>query len=58
VETGASIARNAFTSGSTSRVVVDVREDDAPFLKASITLDVDDPAESRRLVNQRLFPQS
>ena len=42
VETGASIARDVFTSGSASRVVVDVREDGAPFLKVSITLDVEE----------------
>jgi hypothetical protein len=46
VETGASIARDAFMSGSAKRVVVDVREEDTPFLKVSITLDVEDPTES------------
>jgi hypothetical protein len=43
VETGASIARDAFIAGSAFRVVVDVREEDAPFLKVSITLDVEEP---------------
>ena len=43
VITGASIARDAFIDGSAHRVVVDVREDDAPFLKVSITLDVEEP---------------
>jgi hypothetical protein len=45
VETGASIARDAFIAGSACRVVVDVREDDEPFLKVSITLDVEGPVE-------------
>ena len=39
--TGASIARDAFVSGSAQRVVVDVSEDGAPVLKVSITLEVD-----------------
>jgi len=43
VETGASIARDAFMSGSACRVIVDVREDEAPFMKVSITLDVEEP---------------
>jgi dTDP-4-dehydrorhamnose 3,5-epimerase-like enzyme len=43
VETGASIARDAFISGSAYRVIVDVREEEAPFLKVSITLDVEEP---------------
>ena len=46
VATGASIARDLFMSGSGHRVVVDVREEGAPFLKISITLDVEEPAES------------
>lgn len=41
VMTGASIARDAFVSGSAQRVVVDVSEDGAPVLKVSITLEVD-----------------
>ena len=45
VTTGASIARDAFVAGSASRVVVDVREDGVPFMKVSITLDVEGPAE-------------
>jgi hypothetical protein len=43
VETGASIARDAFMSGSARLVIVDVREEEAPFLKVSITLDVEEP---------------
>jgi hypothetical protein len=43
VETGASIARDAFMSGSACRVIVDVREEEAPFLKVSITLDIEEP---------------
>ena len=42
VLTGASIARDVFVSGSARRVVVDVREEGAPFLKVSITLDVEE----------------
>ncbi|OPY96473.1 hypothetical protein A5906_04265 [Bradyrhizobium sacchari] len=42
VMSGASIARDAFVSGSARQVVVDVREDGAPFLKVSITLEVDE----------------
>jgi len=43
VLTGASIARDAFTTGSSHRIVVDVREEGAPFLKVSITLEVEEP---------------
>jgi hypothetical protein len=46
VATGASIARDAFISGSACRVIVDVREEEAPFLKVSITLDVEESTES------------
>jgi hypothetical protein len=46
VATGASIARDAFIAGSASRVVVDVREEGTPFMTVSITLDVEEPAES------------
>jgi hypothetical protein len=42
VATGASIARDAFIAGTAHRVVVDVREEDAPFLKVSITLDIEE----------------
>jgi hypothetical protein len=42
VATGASIARDAFIAGSAYRVIVDVHEDDRPFLKVSITLDVEE----------------
>jgi hypothetical protein len=45
VATGASIARDAFISGSARRVIVDVREEDAPFFKVSITLDVEEPPD-------------
>jgi Domain of unknown function (DUF6894) len=45
IATGASIARDAFMSGSACRVVVDVREEGAPFLRVSITLDVDEEPE-------------
>ncbi len=42
VLTGASIARDVFIAGSAHRVVVDVREEGAPFLKVSITLEVEE----------------
>jgi hypothetical protein len=42
VETGASIARDAFMSGGAQQVIVDVRQGDMPFLKVSISLDVQD----------------
>ena len=42
VETGASIARDAFMSGRAQRVIVDVRQGDVPFLKVSVSLDVED----------------
>ena len=45
IATGASIARDAFMAGSACRVVVDVRENDTPFLKVSITLDVQEDGE-------------
>ena len=45
IATGASIARDAFMTGHSCRVVVDVREDNAPFLKVSITLDVEEQGE-------------
>lgn len=42
VLTGASIARDVFVAGSARRVVVDIREEGAPFLKVSITLEVEE----------------
>ncbi|MDI3558944.1 DUF6894 family protein [Bradyrhizobium sp. Arg816] len=42
VLTRASIARDAFAAGSAHRVVVDVREEGAPPLKVSITLEVEE----------------
>ena len=45
IATGASIARDAFMTGGACRVVVDVREDNVPFLRVSITLDVEEKAE-------------
>ena len=45
IATGASIARDAFMTGSACRVVVDVRENNARFLKVSITLDVQEDGE-------------
>ena len=52
VATGASIARDAFISGRARRVVVDVRQNDAPFLKVSITLEIEEPA-AKLIADQR-----
>jgi hypothetical protein len=41
VETGASLARDAFIRGSASRVIVDVRSGDQQFLKVTISLTVE-----------------
>ena len=41
VETGASIARDAFIRGSASQVIVDVRRDDEQYLKVSISIVVE-----------------
>jgi hypothetical protein len=41
VETGASIARDAFIRGSAGRVIVDVRSGDQQFLKVTISLTVE-----------------
>jgi hypothetical protein len=42
VETGASIARDAFMSGSARLVVVDVQKEDQTCLKVSISLSVEE----------------
>jgi hypothetical protein len=42
VETGASIARDAFMSGSARLVVVDVQREDQTCLKVSISLSVEE----------------
>lgn len=39
--TGASIARDAFIEGSASRVVIDVRKDDAHFMRVVISLSLE-----------------
>ena len=41
VETGASIARDAFIRGSASQVIVDVRSGDQPFLRVTISLTIE-----------------
>jgi hypothetical protein len=41
LETGASLARDAFIRGSASRVIVDVRSGDQQFLKVTISLTVE-----------------
>jgi hypothetical protein len=48
VEIGASIARESFMSGMADHVVIDVRDNHAPLLKISITLDVEDTARAKR----------
>jgi hypothetical protein len=40
LETGASIARDTFISGNAKEVIVDVRQGNVPFLKVSISLNV------------------
>jgi hypothetical protein len=45
VAAGAEIAREAFAAGKTDRVVVEVSQQDAPILKVSITLDVEESGE-------------
>lgn len=42
VETGASIARDAFMSGSARLVVVDVQKEERTFLRVSISLLVEE----------------
>jgi hypothetical protein len=41
VETGASLAREAFIGGSASRIIVEVRSGDQQFLKVTISLTVE-----------------
>ena len=41
VTTGASIARDAFVEGSANRIVVDVRKDEAPFMRVVISLSLE-----------------
>jgi hypothetical protein len=41
VETGASIARDAFVRGSASQIIVDVRNGEHQFLKVTISLTVE-----------------
>ena len=48
VETGASLARDSFMTGSGDHVVINVREDGAPRLKVSITLDIEEAANAKR----------
>jgi hypothetical protein len=42
VETGASLARDAFIIGKTSKVIVAVRQGDVPFLRVSISLEIEE----------------
>jgi uncharacterized protein DUF6894 len=46
VETGASIARDCFMKGSANQVIVDVRKDEEPFLKVSISIAIQGPNDS------------
>lgn len=41
VATGASIARDAFVEGSASRIVIEVRKDDAHFMRVVISLSLE-----------------
>jgi hypothetical protein len=50
VATGVSIARDVFISGSACRVVIEVRQEDMPFLKVSISLDVEEGPRGKRLL--------
>jgi Domain of unknown function (DUF6894) len=45
IATGTSIARDAFMTGNACRVVVDVRAENAPFLRVSITLDIEEKVQ-------------
>ena len=42
LETVASIARDVFISGTAKKVVIDVRNEDTPFLKLSISLVIEE----------------
>ena len=42
LETGASIARDVFINGTAKNVVIDVHNEDTPFLKISISLVVEE----------------
>ncbi|MBI5264714.1 MAG: hypothetical protein HY852_23205 [Bradyrhizobium sp.] len=42
VATGTSIARDAFVNGTARQVTVHVNRDGSPFMKVSISLDVED----------------
>ncbi len=41
VATGASIARDAFVDGSANRIVIDVRKEDAHFMRVVISLSLE-----------------
>jgi uncharacterized protein DUF6894 len=49
VATGVSIARDVFVSGSADRVTIDVRREGTPFLKVSISLDVEEGPSAKCL---------
>jgi uncharacterized protein DUF6894 len=42
LDTGASLARDAFITGSVRQVVIDVREEGMPFLRVSFSLDINE----------------
>ena len=42
LSTGAALAKDAFVAGSAWHVVIDVREDDVPCLKVSISLRIEE----------------
>ena len=39
--TGISIARDAFVEGSANRIIIEVRKDDARFMRVAISLSLD-----------------
>lgn len=39
--TGISIAHDAFVEGSANRIIIEVRKDDARFMRVSISLSLD-----------------
>jgi Domain of unknown function (DUF6894) len=50
LETGAPIARDVFISGTAKKVIVEVHNEDTPFLKVSISLVVEEGTAPCRLM--------
>jgi hypothetical protein len=51
VATGAAIARDVFVSGQAQQVVIQVDRDGSPFVKVSISLDVEEQRPAARARN-------